>query len=157
MSVSPPSSENRFWPTYLVCRNFSNSSAWWSVMRMRYFCRKAERGRLRIGFIRVASHRRTSSESMCMYSTPIVPAVGLLEADRSGRRAGSARPRRSTMRAIDGLVEVGLGEAEVIERQLRAWRGRCSRERVDAGLQVTGLAVPEDEPDDTRSGGGGRR
>lgn len=27
MTDSPPSSENRFWPTYLVCRNVSNASA----------------------------------------------------------------------------------------------------------------------------------
>ena len=37
MTDSPPSSENRFWPTYLVCRNVSNASAAFSFDRM-YFC-----------------------------------------------------------------------------------------------------------------------
>ena len=39
---SPPSSENRFWPTYLVCRNVSNASAAFSRSRM-YFCSSLRR------------------------------------------------------------------------------------------------------------------
>src|SRR6201996_5460576 len=35
ISASPPSSEKRFWPTYLVCRNVSNASATLSLDRMR--------------------------------------------------------------------------------------------------------------------------
>ena len=35
MTDSPPSSENRFWPTYLVCRNVSKASAALSRRRMR--------------------------------------------------------------------------------------------------------------------------
>ncbi len=35
MTDSPPSSENRFWPTYLVCRKVSNASAAFSRRRMR--------------------------------------------------------------------------------------------------------------------------
>ncbi len=37
MTVSPPSSENRFCPTYLVCRKVSKASAAFSRDRM-YFC-----------------------------------------------------------------------------------------------------------------------
>ena len=35
ISDSPPSRENRRWPTYLVCRNVSNASATFSLDRMR--------------------------------------------------------------------------------------------------------------------------
>ncbi len=70
MTVSPPSSENRFWPTYLVCRNVSNASAAFSFDRM-YFCTVAG------GFSCGTSTRswiqlRSSGSRMCMYSTPTV-------------------------------------------------------------------------------------
>jgi hypothetical protein len=38
MIVSPPSREKRFWPTYLVWRNFSKSSALCTWRRIRTFC-----------------------------------------------------------------------------------------------------------------------
>ena len=41
ISDSPPSSENRFWPTYLVCRKVSNASAALSRLRM-CFCSSAD-------------------------------------------------------------------------------------------------------------------
>ena len=70
MTVSLPSSENRFCPTYLVCRNVSNASAALSLERM-YFCS------LGCGFwcgrsIRSCSQARCSGSEMCMYSVPIV-------------------------------------------------------------------------------------
>jgi hypothetical protein len=41
MTVSPPSSENRFCPTYFVCRKVSNASAALSFERI-YFCSSTE-------------------------------------------------------------------------------------------------------------------
>ena len=32
---SPPSSENRFWPTYLVCKNDSKASAEFNFLKIR--------------------------------------------------------------------------------------------------------------------------
>ena len=70
MTVSPPSRENRFWPTYLVCRNVSNASAAFSLART-YFCSTTA------GFwcgtsMRSCSQARCSGSAMCMYSVPTV-------------------------------------------------------------------------------------
>ncbi len=70
MTVSPPSRENRFWPTYLVCRKVSNASAALSLERM-YFCS------MTAGFwcgtsMRSCSQARCSGSAMCMYSVPMV-------------------------------------------------------------------------------------
>ncbi len=70
MTVSPPSSENRFWPTYLVCRKVSNASAALSLDRM-YFCTVAD------GFscgtsTRSWIQRRSAGSRMWVYSTPTV-------------------------------------------------------------------------------------
>ena len=51
---------------------------------------------------------------MCMNSTPIDAAVGLLEhVDQVAEADGSIDAEDDG--AIDGLVEVGVGEAEVFE------------------------------------------
>ncbi len=60
ISDSPPSSEKRFWPTYLVCRNVSNASATFSRPRMRICSSWPGRA------------GGTSTCWMCMYSTPTV-------------------------------------------------------------------------------------
>ena len=68
--VSPPSSENRFWPTNLVCRNVSNASAWLSFSRIRS-C--SSRGGFWCGCsTRSWIHLRWSGSMMCMYSMPTV-------------------------------------------------------------------------------------
>ncbi|MDF2975329.1 MAG: hypothetical protein K0S40_57 [Actinomycetospora sp.] len=70
MTVSAPSSEKRFCPTYLVCRNASNASAALSFDRM-YFC--SATGTFSCGFsMRSCSHARLAGSRMCMYSTPMV-------------------------------------------------------------------------------------
>ena len=70
MTVSAPSSEKRFCPTYLVCRNASNASAALSLERM-YFC--SATGTLSCGTsMRSCSQARFSGSRMCMYSTPVV-------------------------------------------------------------------------------------
>ena len=70
MTDSPPSSEKRFWPTYLVCRNVSNASAALSVRRMRS-CSLAA-GLSGAASIRSWIHLRCSGSCMCMYSMPTV-------------------------------------------------------------------------------------
>ncbi len=70
ITVSPPSSENRFWPTYFVCRNVSNASAALSFDST-YFCTDGS------GFscgtsTRSWIQRRSSGSRMCVYSTPTV-------------------------------------------------------------------------------------
>ena len=70
MTVSAPSSEKRFCPTYLVCRNASNASAALSLDRM-YFC--SATGTRSCGTsMRSWSQARFSGSRMCMYSTPTV-------------------------------------------------------------------------------------
>ena len=68
--VSPPSRENRFWPTNLVWRKVSNASAWLSFCRIRS-C--SSRGSLVCGrSTRSWIQRRCSGSMMCMYSMPVV-------------------------------------------------------------------------------------
>ncbi len=68
--VSPPSSENRFWPTNFVCRKVSKASAWLSLSRIRS-C--SSRGGLVWGCsTRCWIQRRCSGSMMCMYSMPVV-------------------------------------------------------------------------------------
>ena len=70
MTVSPPSSENRFCPMYLVCRKVSNASALFSRPRM-YFCSSIG-GFSCLTSTRCWIHRRCTGSMMCMYSTPTV-------------------------------------------------------------------------------------
>src|SRR5262245_43248662 len=67
---SAPSSENRFWPTYLTCRNVSNASAWLSLRRIRS-CSWPDGLACGVS-IRAWSHLRWSGSWMCMYSIPTV-------------------------------------------------------------------------------------
>ena len=70
ISDSPPSSENRRWPTYLVCRNISNASATFSRDRICTCSSWSARscGRSTRAWIQA----RSSGFWMCMYSTPTV-------------------------------------------------------------------------------------
>ncbi|RPK91261.1 hypothetical protein EES46_11050 [Streptomyces sp. ADI98-10] len=70
MTDSPPSSENRFWPTYFVCRNVSNASAAFSRRRMRSCSSRSGFGRGRS--TRSWSHLRCFGSWMCMNSMPVV-------------------------------------------------------------------------------------
>ncbi len=70
MSDSPPSSEKRFCPTYLVCRKVSKASAEFSRRRTRS-C--SSRSGLVYGFSRRScSQLRCAGSWMCMYSMPTV-------------------------------------------------------------------------------------
>ena len=70
ISDSAPSSENRRWPTNLVCRNISNASATFSRDRMRSCSSWSARGcgRSTLAWIQA----RSSGFWMCMYSMPTV-------------------------------------------------------------------------------------
>ena len=147
MSVSPPSSENRFWPTYLVCRNFSKSSAWWSVMRVRYFCwrpkREAVADRLHALGQPVADVERIDVHELDADRAAVGVFEGLDQFAELDRPVDAADER-----PIHRPVEVGLGQAECSRARSGQGGGRRGRERVDRGLEVPGLAVPEDEPHD---------
>lgn len=70
MTDSPPSSENRFWPTYLVCRKVSNASAALSRRRMRSWSSRGVRAYPDSS--RSWSHVRCRGSCRCMYSLPTV-------------------------------------------------------------------------------------
>ncbi len=70
ISDSPPSSEKRFCPTYLVCRNVSNAS---EVLRRRRMWSCSSRLGRACGFsTRDWIQARSSGFWMCMYSMPTV-------------------------------------------------------------------------------------
>ncbi|CFS34851.1 Uncharacterised protein [Mycobacterium tuberculosis] len=69
ITLSAPSSENRFWPTYLVCRNVSKASAALSLLRM-YFC-WATVGLTCLVSTRCSSHSFCSGSRIWAYSTPM--------------------------------------------------------------------------------------
>ncbi len=73
ISVSPPSSEKRFWPTYRVCRYFSSVSAAVSRSRRRRFTSGVNCGRPRTASSRCWIQRFCAGSEMYMYSVPIVP------------------------------------------------------------------------------------
>ncbi len=70
ISDSPPSRENRRWPTYLFCRNVSNASATFSLDRIRI----CSSWLARVGGTSICAwiHLRSSGSWMCMYSMPTV-------------------------------------------------------------------------------------
>ncbi len=68
MADSAPSSENRRWPTYLVCRKDSNASA--APSRSRTCSCSAGSGRSAARSTRCWIQTRSSGSWMCMYSIP---------------------------------------------------------------------------------------
>ncbi len=70
MTDSPPSSEKRFWPTYLVCRNVSNASA--ALRRRRIRSCSSRSGLEWPRSTRSWIHLRCLGSWMCMYSMPTV-------------------------------------------------------------------------------------
>ena len=70
ISVSDPSSENRLWPMYLVCRNRSKASAAFSFDSTRC-CMSLDSGSvIRSVSKRSWSHFVSVGEEICMNSTP---------------------------------------------------------------------------------------
>ena len=92
MTDSPPSSEKRFWPTNLVCRNVSNASAALSRSMM-WVCSSFSKGRRGVSISRW-SQLRSSGSVMCMYSTPIERQYASRSTARISRRVISSLPPR---------------------------------------------------------------
>ena len=126
MVVSPPSSENRFWPTYLVCRKVSNASASFSLARIRS-C--SSRGGLVCGrSTRSWIHLRCSGSWMCMYSMPVVrqyesrrmPRMSRsfmnLPVDAAERAGGELAVQVPQGQAVGGHVQVGVAALLVLQR-----------------------------------------
>ena len=147
MTVSAPSSENRFWPTYLVCRKVSNASAAFSL---RQDVLLLGDGRLvvldldpllqpllllglqdvgvldaDVAAVRVAQQSESTSRSF-LCSAPAKPLTL-----NSRSRSHSVRPWRVH-------IEVGVA----------AEPGLVQPQRVDVGHQVAAVAVGRDQLED---------
>ncbi len=106
MTDSPPSRENRFWPTNFVCRKVSNASAALrrSMMWVSSALSKGSRGVSIFCWI----HWRSSGSEMCMYSTPMVRQYASRSTPRMSRsviwslpptpRVGKVRSRSHSVR-----------------------------------------------------------
>ncbi len=142
--LSPPSIPNRFWPRYLVPRNFSNASAALSRPRM-WRCSSA------------ASEASTPSTCswiqafssgswMCMYSMPDGAAVGVAEdvehvAEQHGLGAGHAVGQELAVEVPDGEAVGGGIELAVHVRLL-------PRQRIEVGDEVAPHPVHVDQAGD---------
>ncbi len=146
MTVSAPSSENRFCPTYFVCRKVSNASAALSLLRM-YFC-WATVGLSCLTSMRSCSHFCCSGSRMWVYSTPMCRQyasrsrpqhVAQLLVLLAGEPVDLEHPVEVPQRQAVGVdVEVGVAaEAGLVQPQ-----------RVDVGHQVAAVAVGRDQLDD---------
>ena len=144
MSDSPPSSENRFWPTYLVCRKVSNASAALSRPRT-CFC-SSRSGLLVLDLDPLLDPARAPpGPVMCMYSTPTRAAVGVAQhaedvAQLHQLLAGEAADRELAVEVPQGqavLEDVEVGVACALEL-----------ERVGVGHQVAADPVGVDQLDD---------
>jgi len=90
-----------------------------------------------------------------------VPAIGLLQGrDEGGQLHLAAAP---VLAHVEGLIEVGLGQVEMLDRERRKGRGRIA-ERIEVGLEMAVGAVGIDQPEhlrllgaveDLHAGGGG--
>ena len=146
MTVSAPSSENRFCPTYLVCRKVSNASAAFSLLKM-YFCWAT------VGFSCLTSTR--SSQPLLLFG---LQDVGVLHADVPAVRITEQAEH------VAQLLVLGAGEAvdlenpvQVPQRQpvgvhievgVAAEPALVQPQRVDVGHQVPAVAVGRDQLDD---------
>ena len=68
---SPPSKENRFWPTYLVCKKFSKETASFNLLKICCFWSASKLGWLSLILMRSWIHWITCGFLMYMYSIPI--------------------------------------------------------------------------------------
>ena len=149
MSVSPPSSENRFWPDVLGVQELLEQLGVVERHEDAVLLPEVERGPVagRLHALREPAadvERRGCACTRRRWCGSTSPAAASI---RSRRRTGPSRPKN--MRPVDGPVEVGVGEAEVFECEYAGRRAAVSRrERVDVGLEVAGLPVPVDEPHD---------
>ena len=140
MSDSPPSRLKRFCPTYFVCRNVSNASAWLSLSRMRS-CSSWP------GFWYL-----TSTFSWNHAALLGVLDVHVLDADRAAVRVAQHAEDVAQLHLAlaaeavrDELaVEVPEGEAVLLDLEVGV-RALHVLERVDVGHQVAAHAERVDE------------
>ena len=90
ITVSPPSSEKRFCPTYFVCKNDSKASAPLSLRKMRSCSLRSICG---TGVSSCSCiHRRSAGSSIYMYSAPTVRQYELRRMLRISRNFIKGRP-----------------------------------------------------------------
>ena len=146
MTVSAPSSENRFCPTYFVCRNVSNASAAFSLDRM-YFC-CATVGFSCLTSTRSCSHFCCSGSRMWVYSTPTwrqYASRSRPSTSRSFLCSAPAKPLTLNSRSRSHSVRPCVVHIEV---GVAAEPGLVQPQRVDVGHQVAAVAVGRDQLDD---------
>ena len=143
MTASAPSSEKRFWPTYLVCRNVSNASAALSLLRMYFccatvgltcFCLDALLQPLQlIGLedVRVLD-TDVAAVRVAQDREHVAQLHPLLAVEAADVELAVEVPQRQ---AVGGDVEVGVA-AELVLDQLQ---------RIGVGHQVTAVAVGRDQ------------
>ncbi len=146
MTVSAPSSENRFCPTYLVCRKVSNASAAFSLVRM-YFC--CGDGRL------LVLDLDALLQPLLLLG---LEDVGVLDADVAAVRVAQQAEH------VAQLLVLGAGEPVDLEHPVQVPQRQAVRgdvevgvaaepalvqpQRVDVGHQVPAVAVGRDQLDD---------
>ena len=140
MTDSPPSSENRFWPTYLVCRKVSNASAALSRRRIRS-CSAALGARLRpldprldpLALLGVLDVHVLDADGAAVRVAQDPEDVAQLGDRRAAEAAGGELAVEVPQRqAVPGHVEVGVPALAVLQR-------------VGVGHQVAAHAVRVDE------------
>ncbi len=148
MTVSPPSSEKRFWPTYRVWRNFRKARPRADGERDALF--------LGVGEAVLAERARLEAVAQPAADREILDvhvldaggaAVGLLHEleDLAQLHGGGAAAEDE----IELAVEIGLGELHVLEREFRG--GAVAEiERVELGDAVAEAAIGADEGVDLR-------
>ena len=139
---SPPSSPKRLVPVYLMSRKRSKISASISFLRIA-FLPLAVNDTTRGSSMRSWIQARCSGSEMCMYSTPIWPAIGALQdAEHLAKRA-ELEPERAA--EIDRAVVVGFGEAVGLRLELGMLAASDELERVELGGEVAAGAVGADQ------------
>ena len=145
MTVSPPSSENRFCPTYLVCRNVSNASAALSLDRM-YFCSSGVRLLVR------------HLDPLLQPGTLLgLGDVHVLDADRAAVRVAQHAEHVAQLHPLlagepaDGELAVEVPQGEAVGEHVEVGVAALAVvQRVGVGHQVPAGAVGVDQLDDPR-------
>ena len=142
ISDSPPSSENRFWPTYLVCRKVSNASAALSRLRM-CFCSSVVRlGVLDLDPVLDPAALLGALDVHVLDADPAAVGVAQHAEDVAQLHlllAGEAADR-------EGAVQVPQGQP-VLEHVQVGVPADLELERVGVGHQVTAHPVRVDQLD----------
>ena len=139
--ASPPSSEKRFWPTYLVCRYRSRPSAADSCQRI-FFCSSAESAALE------PAQQVLVLQPQALFGVRDVRELG---ADGAAVHVLELRDDFAQLQALCQFtraragqefgIEIGFAEPEVAELQHARPRPLLHAERIEVGDQVTAVGV----------------